>query len=877
MPATEVCLDGMNESPLTGQDADDAILMQRYARNGDAEAIDLLFRRFADSAFRMALRFCGNSADAEDAVQAAFLEVLRHASRYQARFSVRGWIMSIVINSCRTKIRKEAHLRQREQSISAEHRNATEPNNEDENAELAIAAVQTVQGLSEIHRLPVWLHYMEGFSFKEVADALLLPEGTVRQQANRGIEQVRQSLAAAGFTASAVAIPGLLASAPMASAPVALTASFKALITTKALSGGSAAAAGLSSASAMAKGGLSIMAKSMIGLAVVALTSASAIMLSKGHTEDAPKGDETPHAKPAQQAAGEGDWPQWRGPNRDGVAPSSPKLLDSIPASGPKMLWKSEYIPFGFGGGWGSPVVAEGKVFVYVYWGHSKDGANDGRKYGRPITTESLKLLGWIPGVPDELAKKLEAAWASPNRPNAAQCPPLPVLMGVPRLLNNFLSKNPDLKTAPHAPDVPFSLDAYLAKQPELEAYVKKFIASLNPDEAKEYDTFIKRRLCMPPPILNCPGGGEPWEILVKLSKYRDQEVKNSYKFNWEVLAKIVLMNADGSIPVWLGELNGGPSMDTLVCLDANTGKLLWKKEFGEPQKPAPGVYPHSTTPAVANGKVYFIGKTGTYCLSTKDGSVVWEQKHGASYASILVDGKFIYDPSIASALDADTGRLLWQNRDGQSGDSSPVLWTDGGKKRILCKKALMNAEDGKTLWVYPNLLDMNTPVAQGEHLLANDYDGLKGMKMTSDKPPVLLWKQGWNARDNRNSPLLYQGYVYAFDVNGAWVCGDLATGNIKWTGHKGDATDMSSPILADGKIIVFGQPGHSHTTKGCSIIIFKATPDKYEEVGRFNPHAASCESPAIADGKLYFRVENEEDDGDRGVVCYDLRAASNP
>ena len=35
------------------------------------------------------------------------------------------------------------------------------------------------------------------------------------------------------------------------------------------------------------------------------------------------------------------DWPQWRGPNRDGVAPKSPALADSWPAEGPKKLWES--------------------------------------------------------------------------------------------------------------------------------------------------------------------------------------------------------------------------------------------------------------------------------------------------------------------------------------------------------------------------------------------------------------------------------------------------------------------------------------------------------------------------------------------------------
>ncbi|MBI3832264.1 MAG: hypothetical protein HY291_22265 [Planctomycetes bacterium] len=80
------------------------------------------------------------------------------------------------------------------------------------------------------------------------------------------------------------------------------------------------------------------------------------------------------------------DWPQWRGPNRDGVAIKSPKLLDEWPASGPARIWKSEFIPSFRMGGAGSPVVADGKVFMYVSWYHPVGGKNE----IRPITAELL-------------------------------------------------------------------------------------------------------------------------------------------------------------------------------------------------------------------------------------------------------------------------------------------------------------------------------------------------------------------------------------------------------------------------------------------------------------------------------------------------------
>jgi len=60
-------------------------------------------------------------------------------------------------------------------------------------------------------------------------------------------------------------------------------------------------------------------------------------------------------------AAAGADWPQWRGPTRDGIAPAGPKLLDTWPKGGPQLVWKSEPIPSGAKGGAGSVVVADGR------------------------------------------------------------------------------------------------------------------------------------------------------------------------------------------------------------------------------------------------------------------------------------------------------------------------------------------------------------------------------------------------------------------------------------------------------------------------------------------------------------------------------------
>jgi outer membrane protein assembly factor BamB len=78
-----------------------------------------------------------------------------------------------------------------------------------------------------------------------------------------------------------------------------------------------------------------------------------------------------------------GDWPQWRGSARDGIAEDSPPLIDALPDEGLKPVWLNrEAVAHGRGEGWSSPIVANGRVF---YFGHGRaretkrEGENEAR------------------------------------------------------------------------------------------------------------------------------------------------------------------------------------------------------------------------------------------------------------------------------------------------------------------------------------------------------------------------------------------------------------------------------------------------------------------------------------------------------------------
>lgn len=67
---------------------------------------------------------------------------------------------------------------------------------------------------------------------------------------------------------------------------------------------------------------------------------------------------------PATPAADQ--WPQWRGAARTGASTDGPELRTSLPAEGLEPVWLSEKISGGGSGGWGSPAIAEDRVFIYV-------------------------------------------------------------------------------------------------------------------------------------------------------------------------------------------------------------------------------------------------------------------------------------------------------------------------------------------------------------------------------------------------------------------------------------------------------------------------------------------------------------------------------
>src|SRR5215471_10211546 len=89
----------------------DEQLLGRFTA-GERQALEELFRRYRQPAYRVAYRLLGNEADALDAVQEGFVKALTHLQGFQGRSSFKTWLLRVVSNAAldlgRQRGRREA-------------------------------------------------------------------------------------------------------------------------------------------------------------------------------------------------------------------------------------------------------------------------------------------------------------------------------------------------------------------------------------------------------------------------------------------------------------------------------------------------------------------------------------------------------------------------------------------------------------------------------------------------------------------------------------------------------------------------------------------------------------------------------------------------
>ena len=142
---------------------------------GKTESFGLLVKKYQNEAFSHAIAILGNTEDAKDAVQDAFLDAFRALDRFDSKKKFYPWLYSILRNRCF----KIAQLRKNKFEIkSGELKILASPSDEDSRAETELVE-QALFELSLQDREILTLKHLDGLGYVQIAERLEIPVGTV--------------------------------------------------------------------------------------------------------------------------------------------------------------------------------------------------------------------------------------------------------------------------------------------------------------------------------------------------------------------------------------------------------------------------------------------------------------------------------------------------------------------------------------------------------------------------------------------------------------------------------------------------------------------------------------------------------------------------
>jgi RNA polymerase sigma-70 factor, ECF subfamily len=163
----------------------DEVLLERFAA-GERSALEELFGRYRQPAYRAAFRLLGNEPDALDAVQEGFVKALTHLSGFQGRSSFKTWLLRVVSNAAldlgRQRGRRETlslNAPGADEAADARLLTPDEAASGLERADMRTLLDEALATLSEVQRQTFVLHADAGLSYREVADATGVSIGTV--------------------------------------------------------------------------------------------------------------------------------------------------------------------------------------------------------------------------------------------------------------------------------------------------------------------------------------------------------------------------------------------------------------------------------------------------------------------------------------------------------------------------------------------------------------------------------------------------------------------------------------------------------------------------------------------------------------------------
>jgi RNA polymerase sigma-70 factor (ECF subfamily) len=189
----------------------DEVLLSRYRDTGRAEDFDALVHRYEHELFRYLVRYTGDRALAEDVFQNTFLQVHLKRALYENGRPVRPWLYSIATHQAVDALRKVG----RHPTVSLDQRTSTGDADTGSLVDLLVSegegplaelqgeerrqwVRESVAQLPEVLRQTLILAYHQDLKYREIAEILKIPVGTVKSRLHAALAKLQQMARSAG-------------------------------------------------------------------------------------------------------------------------------------------------------------------------------------------------------------------------------------------------------------------------------------------------------------------------------------------------------------------------------------------------------------------------------------------------------------------------------------------------------------------------------------------------------------------------------------------------------------------------------------------------------------------------------------------------------
>jgi outer membrane protein assembly factor BamB len=321
---------------------------------------------------------------------------------------------------------------------------------------------------------------------------------------------------------------------------------------------------------------------------------------------------------------------------------------------------------------------------------------------------------------------------------------------------------------------------------------------------------------------------------------------------------------------------------EIVEAIDLTAGKRIWRTAFlatyrgGIDADKGP-----RCVPVVKDGRVYVFGAAGDlHCVALDKGTEIWSRSLFADYAGdegyfgagstpLVIGDRVIAnvggDKAGLVAVDAKTGKTVWQVTNELPSYSSPTAVTINGKDQGLfvtrLNALLVDPATGATSKLLPfgkrgPTVNAATPLVFNDQVFLTASYNIDAVLATLASPATVRWQDGDTLSSQYSTPIFHRGYLYGnhgredSPTAANFRCVDAKTGKVAW-----DKPDfgVAHAILAGDKLLIQKVSGE--------LVLIAALPDGYKELGRATIARDPMRAlPAFSQGRLLTRTtENNQ------------------